>query len=281
MKIFVLCRQNQARSIVVSAFLRKHLPHIKIYSAGIEAAENSQIPQSISALCESWGLEITELYSTPWDRIKGEVNSDDIVICADEQVYQIALATTGSHKIINLVEKDSFEFLIPTDPAGAPRTVVEQELAKCLVQTLRLLHSQVTGLSKVIAHAYIPYSEEKFDETIALMRKNLAASKSKKFVIVDCNLRAPHPEIWAHSPEIQAFNEALSVGKVKSGMVLHAAHEFTLWQKALLSNRWKTFLTTLDQSYKVNVLTPPLYIEGKPSLETLLTLLYAESFTVV
>jgi len=281
MKIFVLCRQNQARSIVISAFLRHHLPEITIYSAGIAAVEKSPIPHSIVALCESWGLEIAEFHSTPWEKVHVDVDVDDIVICADKQVYQIASETLGSEQLINLAEENSFDFLIPTDPAGASRAVVEQELAKCLVQTQRLLSAHVAGLSQMIAHAYIPRSEEKIDEAISLMRKNIVASESKKFIILDCNLRAPHPEIWEDSSDVHTFDEELSLGRVKSGMVLHAAHEFTLWQKALLSTTWKRFLNTLNQSYKVNVITPPLYVEGKLSLETLLAISYAESLTVV
>jgi protein-tyrosine-phosphatase len=281
MKIFVLCRQNQARSIVISAFLQHHLPEITIYSAGVAAVENSPIPHSIVALCDTWGLEITDFHSTPWEKVQVDVKVDDIVICADEQVYQIALATISSEQLINLADKNSRDFLIPTDPAGASREVVEQELAKCLLQTQRLLSSHVEGLSQMITHAYIPRSEEKFDEAIAFMRKNIAVSKSKNFIILDCNLRAPKPEIWAHSSDMQAFDEGLTFGRVKSGMVLHAAHEFTLWQKTLLSTPWKRFLSTLNQSYTVNVITPPLCVEGKLSLETLLAILYAESLTVV
>ena len=243
MKIFVLCRQNQARSITIAAMLRKHFPEISVQSAGIEVAENSEIPESIRSLCQSWGLEVTEEVSTAWESIKGAVGPDDIVICADDQVYAVANVSLNPLQLINLASADSLDFLIPTDPAGATRSVVEQELAKCLVQTIRLLASSMAGYSPMVSEIYIPSREEKIPEAIARALKEHSPTNGKKVIFLDCNLRAPDSAQWAQTGIVKNFDEELTVPRLQSGDILQASHEFNVWSQVLLSFQWKAFIS--------------------------------------
>lgn len=56
MKVLVVCRYNQARSIVIGAMIRKLFPQIDVVTAGIEAPHGKGIPGSTEALCREWNL---------------------------------------------------------------------------------------------------------------------------------------------------------------------------------------------------------------------------------
>ena len=284
MKIFVLCRQNQARSITISAMLRKHFPEISVQSAGIEVAENSEIPESIRSLCQSWGLEIMETVSTAWDSVKGAVGPNDIVICADDQVYAVAKAAVNPSQLINLASADSLDFLIPTDPAGATRSVVEQELAKCIVQTIRLLAPRLAGYSPMVSEIYIPSREEKIPEVIVRALKEHSPANGKKVIFLDCNLRAPDSAPWIQSGTVKNFDEELKVPRLQSGDILQASHEFNLWSQVLLSLQWKAFISELEKSYEVVAVSSPLYSPldnyQLMSTESLFALLYVDQISV-
>jgi protein-tyrosine-phosphatase len=281
MNIFVVCRQNQARSITIAALLRRNFPAISAYSAGVEVSTNSEIPASIRALCQSWGLEIPELVSTPWDSISEKVEPDDIVICADDHVFERVKLGVGTSHIINLANSESPDFLIPTDPAGATRAVVEQELAKCLVQAIRFLAPHMKWASPMITEIYVPRSEEEIPEAIMRARKEHPVSEKRGMIFLDCNLRAPNSSLWNPSENIRNFDESLTVQDLQSGDVVQASHEFTSCPQILLSHKWRTFISELGQSFQVVALAPPLYINGLISTESLFTLLCADKPTII
>jgi protein-tyrosine-phosphatase len=264
--------------------LRKHFPEITVQSAGIEVAENSEIPESIRSLCLSWGLEITETVSTAWDSVKGAVGPGDFVICADDQVFAVAKASVNPSQLINLASADSLDFLIPTDPAGATRSVVEQELAKCLVQTIRLLASSMAGYSPMVSEIYIPSREEKIPEAIARALKEHSPANGKKVIFLDFNLRAPDSAQWIQSGTVKNFDEELKVPRLQSGDILQASHEFNLWSQVLLSLQWKAFISELEKSYEVVAVSSPLYSPldnyQLMSTESLFALLYVDQISV-
>ena len=61
--ITVVCRHNQARSVMAAAALPRYFPNVEVASAGIAALEGQRIPQSILNLADAWGLEVQDVVS--------------------------------------------------------------------------------------------------------------------------------------------------------------------------------------------------------------------------
>ena len=281
MKIFVICRQNHARSISIAALLRKHFPEIDILSAGVEVSQNSEIPHAIRSLCNNWGLEIEETISTPWESLKNRVEPEDIVICADDYVSKIVKDGVKTSNIITLTEIKSPDFLIPTDPAGATRAIVEQELAKCLVQTIRLLAPLIEWVAPMMKEIYVPSQEESIQGAMTRALNANSYSGSEDVLYLDCNLRAPNPSLWNQRGNVKNFDESFLVQNLQPGDILQASHEFTLWSQILLSLEWKNFIASLSKSFHVVALAPPLYVNDLISTDSLFALLCAEKQTVI
>jgi protein-tyrosine-phosphatase len=281
MKIFVICRQNHARSISIAALLRKHFPEISVQSAGVEVSQNAEIPLAIRTLCNSWELAITETVSTPWESLKNSVEPEDLLICADDHVFEIVKVGVKTSNVINLTEIKSPDFLVPIDPAGATRAIVEQELAKCLAQTIRLLSPYIKWVAPMITEIYVPSREESIQEAIERAFYEHSHLDTKNIIYLDCNLRAPNSSLWNQRGKVKNFEETLMVKNLQPGDILQASYEFTLWSQILLSLEWKNFVADLGKSFQVVALAPPLYVNNLISTESLFSLLCAEKHTLI
>lgn len=64
MRIHVICRLNQARSIITAAVIRKIYPELRVFSSGIQANPGQPIPTVIAKIAYKWDLQNIDHYST-------------------------------------------------------------------------------------------------------------------------------------------------------------------------------------------------------------------------
>ena len=191
MRIHVVCRQNQARSIITSAILRKLLPDIQIFSSGIEAKTGSPIPIHISDIAERWGLESIDRLSTNF-LDSNPAFADDLVICADKSIYSHLAKLIDTSQLLNAQDFALAKFLIPKDPVGMSLYATETELAKLIVTSVCAIESRRNLLESENASALL--YEEGFEDLVQEIIKSWL--ESKKGLVIDLNLRIPNKTVW-------------------------------------------------------------------------------------
>jgi protein-tyrosine-phosphatase len=186
MKLLILCRYNQARSIVIAAALRKLFPDYDIVSAGIEAPHGKSIPEMTAELCLQWNLPNFDRISIGMQTL--DLDYFDAVLAADNLVRDRLHSEGFANKTKSLYEFEYAEDLLPVDPTGLSFDAFSAEIAKALVLAMRWIQ---------VRHQYIQ------GEIVALWFNSeieyatwLESEDSKKYQhIIDSNFAIPHHDI--------------------------------------------------------------------------------------
>ena len=140
--ISVICRHNQARSVLAAAALSRFFPDVNVSSAGIEAVETQRIPQTILNLADAWGLDVRDLLSHSLPAVEEQlVRSDYVVVAEDEFIPRTVDIGVAPHKILSMQDQRFEHALIPFDPIGHGSHVVSIEIAKAIMTTVQLLRA--------------------------------------------------------------------------------------------------------------------------------------------
>ena len=188
--VTVVCRHNQARSVMAAAALKRFFPDCDIYSAGIEAIDGQRVPQSILNLAESWGLEVLEVASHSIDSARSKLLASDFVVVA-EDVFAPSIVSLGvaPEKILSMQDSRFGHELIPFDPIGHGNLVVSAELGKAIATTVQLIRAQKSESRKYPVQTVI--SKNEFDFEINLKQVWSQAINSNG-VVIAADFRAPN-----------------------------------------------------------------------------------------
>ena len=139
----VICRHNQARSVMAAASLSRFFPDLSVSSAGIEAVDGQRIPQTILNLADAWGLDVRDVLSHSLQAVEGQlVTSDFVVVAEDEFIPRTVDIGVAPHKILSMQDQHFEHALIPFDPIGQGSHVVSIEIAKAIMTTVQLLRAE-------------------------------------------------------------------------------------------------------------------------------------------
>jgi len=139
----VICRHNQARSVMAAASLSRFFPDLSVSSAGIEAVDGQRIPQTILNLADAWGLDVRDVLSHSLQAVEGQlVTSDFVVVAEDEFIPRTVDIGVAPHKILSMQDQHFEHALIPFDPIGQGSPVVSIEIAKAIMTTVQLLRAE-------------------------------------------------------------------------------------------------------------------------------------------
>ena len=139
-RLAVVCRHNQARSVMAAAALRRYYPDVEVISAGIEAVEGQRIPESILNLADAWGLDVLEVISHSLSAVKEQLVASDLVVVAEDEFISY-LIELGVHpqKILSMQDKRFEHAVIPFDPVGQSGRILSAELAKAVMTSTQLV----------------------------------------------------------------------------------------------------------------------------------------------
>ena len=141
--ITVVCRHNQARSVMAAAALSRFFPDLDVTSAGVQAINDQRIPDSILNLAESWGLPVVDAVSHSLDMAKQSLlNSDFVIVAEDEFVQEIVDLGVEPCRVLSMQDQRFAHSLIPFDPIGRGSQVVSVELAKAIMTSVWLIRAQ-------------------------------------------------------------------------------------------------------------------------------------------
>ena len=141
--ISVVCRLNQARSVMAAAALSRFFPDLEVASAGIEAVEGQRIPQSILNLADAWGLDVLDVVSHSLQAVEGQLNSSDFVVVAEDEFIPVIIDIgVPPQRILSMQDQRFDRAVIPFDPIGQSDRVLSVELAKSIMTTMQLVRAE-------------------------------------------------------------------------------------------------------------------------------------------
>lgn|GEM_PF-1488473 len=188
--VTVICRHNQARSVMAAAAISKLFPDLSVSSAGIKAVEGQRIPQSILKLADVWGLDVRDVRSHSLQAVKEQlVTSDFVVVAEDEFIASIVDIGVAPHKILSMQDQCFENALIPFDPIGQGGHVVSIEIAKAIMTTLQLVRAEEGFGRNYPVQAIFTYDENDFREKLDLTWTQASANNG---VVILGDFRAPN-----------------------------------------------------------------------------------------
>ena len=188
--IAVICRHNQARSVMAAAAVTRFFPDFRVSSAGIEAIEGQRIPQSILNLADSWGLDVLDFVSHSLQAVEEQlVTSDFIVVAEDEFIPHIIDFGVAPQKILSMQDQRFDHALVPFDPIGQGDRVLSVELAKSIMTTMQLLRVQPGLGFEYPVEAIFTEDEADLQNKLGLIWDR---SKVTNHVVLLADFRAPN-----------------------------------------------------------------------------------------
>lgn len=271
--VTVVCRHNQARSVLAAAALTRYFPGIRVASGGIQAVDGQRIPQSILDLAESWGLEIPGVFSRSLDAIQEQLlDSAYVVVAEDEFVPHIIALGVSPEKVLSMQDKRFDHELIPFDPIGQGARVLSVEIAKAIMTTMQLLRSCEGFKNRYVASGIFTNNEIDFNEKLGIGWENVVKSKGF-FVLAD--FRAPNLRAAAKICEtliemkvdrdqkkidFSSDGEELSLEEVISSegpVAISGRFEMNQVEKFVLSQGFTELISALASRRPVLILTEP------------------------
>jgi len=141
--VVVVCRFNQARSVIAEAFIREFFPKIRVSSAGIQANSGQGIPKSVVDYANSIGVKIGTKMSRNMLDSSLELQSSDLVLVAEEKFASAVIPLVRqSCRILSLQDSRLPSWIIPSDPIKNKSTSpdLDLELAKTVAATSLILN---------------------------------------------------------------------------------------------------------------------------------------------
>ena len=279
MKVLVVCRYNQARSILAGALIRKLLPELDVVTAGIQAQTGQPIPIVTAELCSWWGLNRFDRLSqliTDTDAATS-IEDFDSVLVADGYVKQEVLKFWPKAKLVDLSELAENDLFTPTDPTGFNQSDFSRELAKIAV--LSSAWASKSGLLDIIsAQAILASSNSSIDSLLDSGKLNDVD------FLIDTELERPSIDFWKSKGfEIQLFNPRQLIefevagGSSSSTIVLASRFEIDNAEKYYLSDDWKQFIGKVSKVGKTCLVNTSNSNDFKPSSLAILSSIHCGS----
>ena len=277
-KIAVVCRYNQARSVISSAVLARYFPDAKISSAGIDAVDGSPIPESIIEIANNWGIKLPYLTSISTSSVVADLQEADFIVVAENEFIPILTEFGISDQKVKSMQDEIFAHaFIPFDPVDHHDNVVSVEIAKAVMTTLQQVRSKGFFPFKNEVEVFIPFSFEDFENGIKRMW-DYAQEKNANLLFAD--FRAPHFSMVQNlsvpiremikSTKNGVLEVTLTAKPADTPYVISTRHELDNVEKFMLSSNFEDCISQLADERPLLIMTGPAEIEGRQFAEPFL-----------
>lgn len=250
-EIEVVCKRNEARSPFLAAFLKVHLPDVKLSSSGVAPTQknfNNQVARNIAT---EWGFEykVAEVKATSMEvgtrlhlPVDSFVQSELQNILAPEQI--LSLDPT----------KNSTALFTPLDPVNCNQSEMKHELSKLLAFGVLQLRQVMSSRFPSNIQAIIPQTPS---STPGIFSNLLERRIQENLIVVDASLKESNRSL------INAPESVLQVplGLPSLSAIYSPIFEYPEPEKLLCSLQWRDWLSGLTEIGKVIIVTPPLVDE--------------------
>jgi protein-tyrosine-phosphatase len=277
-KIAVVCRYNQARSVISSAVLARYFPGAKILSAGVNAVDASPIPESILEIASNWGINLPYLTSISTSSVVQDLQEADLIVVAENEFIPILTEMGISDTKIKSMQDEIFAHaFIPFDPIDHHDNVVSVEIAKAVMTTLQHVRSHGFFCFKNVVEVFIPFSFQDFENGV---QRIWDYAKEKDASLLFANFRAPDFSIVqnlnAPIREMIKINKngvpevTLAAKPSQTPYIIASRYELDNVEKFALSLNFEECVQQLAEERPLLIITGPAEIEGRQFAEPFL-----------
>lgn len=245
MRILIVCKLNQARSIIIGAALRKLFPRVDVRTAGIDAINEMPIPGITAQVCREWRLTNYDALSVNVDDVG--ISDFDWILAVDEYVFNKLRSYNLGGRLQSLSYFASDDLMLPQDPTNLDYNSFKLEVAKGVL------------LAQVWAQSILRYLNSDIDsfwfDTREQVSKWIHFREAENYsIIVDTNLYIPDREIWSRcnrqifffdTRELRTTDLALELRK--GPLVLVSLYETDSPVDLIFSRRWIRFLEEISK----------------------------------
>ena len=273
MRVHVVCRLNQARSIVASGALRQLFPDLEFFSSGIQAQSGKPIPQIITEIAHRWSVEEIDHFSMQFGE-REEIRSGDLILAADSQIFEYLSNFPLPGKLVDVSTYSLSEFLSPEDPVNMSFESTQFELAKMILASSRAVELNMDVNSGSQISALLSLDSE--NQLLHQLGKG-----DQKRIIIDMQLSIPDPIFWnSNGFKVIQFNHR----QIDSGIVMNqeatvlvSRYEVENPIALLLSKKWRELLGSLSRQLPVTLVIRPTTLQGDIGPEATLAMLHSSA----
>ena len=272
--VTVVCRHNQARSVMAAAALRRFFPNLEVVSAGIAAVEGQRIPESILNLADLWGLQVTDPVSHSLVGVQEQLlSSNFIVVAEDEFISNIVDMGIPPERILSMQDQSFDHAFIPFDPIGQGNQTVSVEIAKAIMTTIQLSRGRSDVGHSHPVQVVFTIDESDFQDKLKRVWSTSAGTNGG---VVLADFRAPNFQAISQICEpvlgltLNRLDQTISISDSIGGDALERAlassrpfaisgrFEMDQAEKFVLSAEFIRLVTLLAKKGPVSILTEPL-----------------------
>lgn len=283
-KVSIVCRLNQARSLLSEHWLSRMYPKLDISSHGIEADSRIPIPKSVRDIALRWGFDLTGAVSRNFNACPSEEFAETLLIFAEEEFLESFRSKKGkslesvSFQALNL-DKD----LVAVDPIGLDKshgTTLEAEIAKALLCTSMAYHltsESSTPLSRIL----FPNDESALSKTLSLAQE----LRPEKAILLDLDFHYNSFSRFVNISTLVEWDGTYTdmtnsvIPSLKSSAFskhrIHPNKESFNPEGLILSREFLDSIKALTDNFQVIAICGPLNVNGKQQVATILSLALA------
>jgi len=231
--IAVICRLNQARSILVAAYLSRLLPHHTVISAGIQATDGKEIPMEIQMFAQKWGMPLEKNFSQSVESLREQILQAKFVIVAENTFAESLIDLGVSPSKIASMQDSIFDFNeIPSDPINLNNEDFEVEIAKAIMVSVQLVQRRNSFTNP---HRITVVNPELGSDFGACLQSVLESAKQSGASVLVSDFR--FPQAMVIEKMLVPYME-LTISK-SLGVITTNQNQLNLSQPALIASKYE------------------------------------------
>lgn len=282
MKVLLVCKLNKARSVFGAAILKSIYPFLGVYSAGIEAVENSPVPNQVLEIAKKWELVGFKSFSQSIRHFEKDFKNFNLIITADRETHTEMRKRGYEFESVSLEEFVLDPSFCPQDPIGMSQREMEIELAKVAHSVIRAIDGKINSSRIHPVKCFIPISQDDSELAWSLA---LFEHVNLGGFLIDADFRAPFCidkklEFRMKTFEIQELKSIDSI-RFQRGEILCPIREYSNPESILVSSVWNSFINELSNRAPVIMLTAPRFVNRREFPDAWLASSLATSISTV
>ncbi len=266
-EIEVVCKRNEARSPFLAAFLKLHLPDLKLSSSGVSVTQHKLNDPSAQNIAAEWGFG----YHVAKVKATSKEVASRLYLPVDSLVQSELEKTLSPSQILAIdLEKNSSTAFTPLDPVNCNQNEMKIELSKLLGFGVSHVRQFISSQLPLNVEAIIPQNTS---SVVTIFSDLLERRSHESLIIVDASLKLSNRKLI----QPKAGELLVPLDPPVPGSIYSSIFEFTAPEKLLCSLQWREWLFRLAEISKVIIVSPPLVDEeGNKIHDSHLAAIWAE-----
>jgi protein-tyrosine-phosphatase len=283
MRVTVVCRMNQVRSVFSEILLRSQYPDIEVSSAGIESVAGKLPITSVALISAEWGLNSFNLKPKEILEVREFIESSDLLLLAENSFSKYFSDWNLKAKVRSFDEFTSDQNFVPKDPVDLSDGELKVELAKIGYVAIRAIELERMTPSVFPIKVIIPLNAS--DAELAFTHARFE-SKLENGFLIDIDFRSPNAREFATQEECvyfdpENFNAENYQTNESRRMVFTPDREYRVPEKILISREFRNTIREFARVAPVILISAPRQIQGVPIPDSYLAAISANCITTV